>query len=372
VIALLTAIVDIAGTDDHNLIVRDEDFRVYVQLLLEKSHLLAILTIIPRFLGNVSRTSHSVLRNGILRRRIPLSDLEHVPLIRRLLLFRRTLRIVMPRQNRRFMRGDIRPPLRPGHLLGVVCLGLVIRHTRLFLPLPQTFGDMQPVVGAKIEDKDVFRRIDPLRLKLAINGVFAAVDGFILIIDDGTGSQRRLLPQVPRETRDGGNDDDDAKLPILIVCASDGIDDGFADLVAHGLLFLACGGDEELVLDVDEMLRVLDDRLVGGLDAIVFGQDTVGPVGGGAHDLDFAGTAVLGREVAVGVEGVLDVAAEGEGGALDASEVVGDPAELEPRPAGVAFVLVALEEIPPLSIPSAVTPILERLRKYPDEMIRDA
>lgn len=60
--------------------------------------------------------------------------------------------------------------------------------------------------------------------------------------------------------------------------AQNSFDNGLGNLVLHGLVaVLARGGDEELILDVDEVRGFADELNVGSLDGILF-EDAMGPI----------------------------------------------------------------------------------------------
>lgn len=69
--------------------------------------------------------------------------------------------------------------------------------------------------------------------------------------------------EIASESRDGRHTDDSLPFLTLLVSSHDTLDERSAKFVAHRALVVVCCGDEELVLDVYEMLRVLDDFDVG-------------------------------------------------------------------------------------------------------------
>ena len=75
--------------------------------------------------------------------------------------------------------------------------------------------------------------------------------------------------QVARESRHRGHTDDDFIRLTILVCTHDSLDDCGADLVLDWALGVVGRGDEELVLNVNEMLRVVDDLDVGVGDGVL-------------------------------------------------------------------------------------------------------
>lgn len=131
------------------------------------------------------------------------------------------------------------------------------------------------VKDAEVEDVEVVVRVDVVFSQLAVDGVFAAIDGFILVVDDAACASRSSIAEVAGEARDRGDDDDDAEFTLLVMGADDGVDYGFADEVVDGGLMRAGGGDEELIFDVHKVLGFENGLDVCVLDAFFFGLDAV-------------------------------------------------------------------------------------------------
>ena len=128
------------------------------------------------------------------------------------------------------------------------------------------------------------RRINALLADLAVNRVLAAANRLVLVVHDGTGARRRIVAQVTRKAGDGGDDNDNAELAVLLSSANASVDNCPADVVVDRVLLAASGGDEELVLDVDEVLRVADGFAVGVLDTVLV-EDAAAPVVAAADKL---------------------------------------------------------------------------------------
>src|SRR6266516_674119 len=113
-------------------------------------------------------------------------------------------------------------------------------------------------------------------------------------------------------------------------------------------LVLASGCNEELVFNVDVMLRFLDHLTVGVLDAVLQ-QDTTAPVITAPHDLRVDGALLTSRLRTQRREWVLYVVSDRIFWALNSHQVFvfpGPTFQTEPIYRFRTFVLVTLNEVP--------------------------
>lgn len=165
--------------------------------------------------------------------------------------------------------------------------------------------------------------IHALRLDLLKDGKGTAVDGLVLVIHDGSRAHGRVISQITCKAGNGGNDNDDPEFPARFARSDAGIDDGSSNDVVDGVLLVAGGGDEELILDVDKVLGVANDFAVGVLDA-VFGQDAATPITAASNDLGVNGALLLERPRSVfeGRYGMMDVLSDRVLGTLDRHQIL--------------------------------------------------
>jgi len=130
--------------------------------------------------------------------------------------------------------------------------------------------------------------VDACSSDLAENRLFATVDGFVLVIHDRTSSGSRVISQVAGESGNGWDHDDDPELPSLLAGTNASISNCATDLVVHGSLILPGSGNEELVLDVNIVLRATNHLAVSVLNALL-GENATGPVSGAANQLRVKG-----------------------------------------------------------------------------------
>ena len=74
----------------------------------------------------------------------------------------------------------------------------------------------------------------------------AATNRVVLVLHYGAGAEGVVGLEVAGKGGHGGHDDPDLERFVLLVGAEDAVDDCSADFVGDGMLFAACGGDEEL------------------------------------------------------------------------------------------------------------------------------
>lgn len=144
----------------------------------------------------------------------------------------------------------------------------LLHHGRRFI---------EAVVGSKIENENMLRRVDALRLDLLEDRMGSSVNRLVLVVHDSSGSHGRIIPEIAGEARDGGNNDDDPELSTLFARLDAGVHDSSPDGVVDWGLLLASSGDEELVFNVDKMLGVLNDLAISILDTVL-GQYTTTPI----------------------------------------------------------------------------------------------
>ena len=170
------------------------------------------------------------------------------------------------------------------YLFGLGSLDVLIFHTRFLLLFHHRRSLVEAVVGAKVKDEDMITRVHTFFLDLAEDGVFAAVDGFVLVVHNCTSACCRVVSQIASKPRDGGDHDDDSEFTTFFPGFDAGVYYSSPNYIVDWRLLLAGGSDEELILNVYVMLRVSDDLAIGVLNA-VFRQDPATPVGAASHYL---------------------------------------------------------------------------------------
>ena len=85
--------------------------------------------------------------------------------------------------------------------------------------------------------------IDTLLLNLSVNRVLASADRLVLIVHDRPSTRRRIVAKITGESGNGGDDNDHTELAAFLACTHTCIDDRTANLVEHGSLLVASGGD---------------------------------------------------------------------------------------------------------------------------------
>src|SRR5512142_2356546 len=104
------------------------------------------------------------------------------------------------------------------------------------------------------------------------------VDAVVLELHDGSSAEGTVGLQVPGKGRHSRHENNDPEVLSFLVGSHDPVNDGFANLVVDGMLFVANGSNEELdpiraivhgqtwmqsaylILDVDKMLGIRDGR----------------------------------------------------------------------------------------------------------------
>ncbi|KAH6607804.1 hypothetical protein Trco_004117 [Trichoderma cornu-damae] len=353
VVPLLAAVVEVARAANHHSIVGDEQLGVDVELFLDPVlHLGLGIRLDPRLVFQGRLVGHGMVRDGSRRPdlffRLGLFEnlLCLVGLVARLFSLAFSARVVASPA----LRGAGRPVDAFAHdVFGKDALDFPVRDARLLLGLGDGRGLVQPVVRPQVEEEDVLGGIDPLVPDLLEDGVLSPAYRPVLVIHDGPGAGGGVVSEVARKPGDRGDDDDDPEPAALPSRPDHGVGDGLADGVVDRGLVLAGGGDEELVLDVDVVLRGGDHLRVCGLDGPVR-QDSARPVGAGPHNLRADGPPVEQVLGAEGGQGVLHVAPHRVLGPLHPDQVfVLALAALEDDPVEplVALVLVALDKVPP-------------------------
>lgn len=135
-------------------------------------------------------------------------------------------------------------------------LDILIIYTSLFFVFNEGVGYMKTIVNAEIEDKYIFGWVNPLFVESAIDGVFAAADGFVLIVNDGPSSGCAAFPKIAREARNSGDYDNDAERAVFVVSILDGFDDGRANGVLNWFLLITCSGNCKRVSSVSNMSKL--------------------------------------------------------------------------------------------------------------------
>ena len=95
-------------------------------------------------------------------------------------------------------------------------------------------GFVETVELAEVEYEDVFRGVEAFLFDLPVDGVLAAVDGFILVVHDSSGAACRVISEISCKPGDGRNDDDDPEFAVCFGGADDSVYDRSADLVVDG------------------------------------------------------------------------------------------------------------------------------------------
>lgn len=310
--AELGPVVQVARTADDRAVVGDEQLRVDVQLLLDKVGFFLFGLAFPWFLGDEAAAGHGVFGDRVCRRH-RVFDVDLVPRSLELsfavddaflLVLADTVAgaVSISFLSLPFVAVDA-----TAHdLFGFGALELLVGDAGFLFLLDQSWGFVDAVVRAQVEDEDVLGRIEPGGLDLSHDAVFATVDRLVLVVHDGSGAYGRVVAQVTRKSWNGRDDDDDAELPAFFASTNACIDDGTADCVVYRVLFLASRGNEELVFNVDVMLGVLDDFGIGVLDAVVV-QNPARPVVTAANNLRVYTARVLETLAIERAEWMLDV-----------------------------------------------------------------
>lgn len=75
------------------------------------------------------------------------------------------------------------------------------------------------------------------------NGMFAAIDGFVLVVHNGTSTRRFVLSEISCESGNGWDDNDDSEFPTGLASSHTCIDDGATDGIKNGGLLVASSRD---------------------------------------------------------------------------------------------------------------------------------
>lgn len=357
--AHLRSVVQVAGPADHGTVIHDEQFRVDVQFFLDEVGLLVFRVAFPGLFGHEAATGHGVLGDAF-GRCDGVFDVELVPGgLEFPLAVNDTVLFVFAGTRARATCFTFSPlalvSVDPAahDLFGLGTLELLVRDSGFFFLLDQRRGLVDPIVRAQIEHKNVLRGVEAGLGYLSTDALFAAMDGFVLVIHDGTGTDGGVVAEVARETWDGGNDNDDAEFAAFLAGTHAGVDDGTANGIVYGLLFLPGRRDEKLILNVDVVLGILDDFGVCILDAVVI-ENATGPVVAATNELCMHTTRVLKAFGLERAKWMLDVFADWMFGALDRDQVfvlvgaVGSCARGHAQivDAFVALVFVAFDKVP--------------------------
>lgn len=154
-------------------------------------------------------------------------------------------------------------------------------------------GILDAVIVPKVVESDVLHRIVSLLGNQLHDAVAPAVNRVVLELHNRAGSEGRLVCQITCEAGYSGDYDDDL---VLLACAG-GTEDTFnnssTDLVLDGLLLITCCGNEELILNIDEVFTMLDDLDICILDRLL-GGCAVAPFSTATQDLAGHVSALLG------------------------------------------------------------------------------
>lgn len=184
---------------------------------------------------------------------------------------------------------------------------------------------------------------------LAHDRVLTPANGLVLVIHDCAGTGRRVRSKVTGKTRDGRDHNDNPELSPLFARSDTGFHDRASDHIVYRRLVLSGSGDEELVFDVDEMLRITDDVDISILDAVL-DQNATAPVGATADDLSVRRALVPTGLRAQRLEWVLHIISARELRALHGHEVfiiAGTALKHQPVHVMIPLVLVTLDKVPP-------------------------
>ena len=194
--------------------------------------------------------------------------------------------------------------------------------------------------------------------------MFASADRLVLIVHDRSGTGCSIVAEIASKSGNRRDDNNHTELATFLACTHTGIDDRPTDLVEDRSLLVTGGSDwrelaciylgvkyrltEELVFNVDKVLRITDRLTVCVLDTVLI-QDTAAPVVTAAHDLGAHGTDVTTALGGKRGQRMLDVITARVLGALHGNDIfVFVRATLHQKPVDVvaALVLVALDEVP--------------------------
>lgn len=235
-------------------------------------------------------------------------------------------------------------------LLCLCSLHILILDTGFLFLLDHRWSFVQTVVRPKAEDKDMISRVDTLFLNLAENRVLPTVNRLVLVVHNSTCAHGSVVSEIPRKARDGGNDNDYPEFSAFFTRSDASVDDGPTNCIVYGGLFFTCGCYEELVLDVDVVLRIPYDFTVGVLYTM-FCENTAAPVSTAADNLCMDGSLVLMRPrlCFTRCQRMMDVFSYGMLGSLDSDQVLVFPFPTfhgQPVEAVISLVLVTLDKIP--------------------------
>lgn len=182
--------------------------------------------------------------------------------------------------------------------------GIFIVDAATLFSLGQRPTEVDAVIVAQVVEADVVHGVVALLGNQLHDAVSSAVDRVVLELHNGSGSEGRVIGQITSETGHRGDDNEHLVLLTRLGRPQDSFHDRSADLVLHGLLGVTSGSDEELVLDVDEMLTVADDRSVGIGDGVLR-RGTVAPFRAATHNLAAHVATRLGVRSAKGAIAIL-------------------------------------------------------------------
>lgn len=100
----------------------------------------------------------------------------------------------------------------------------------------------------------------------------ASADALVLVFHDGSCAETVISVKISCEGGNSWHKNNDFVLVSAPICSNNALNDGGSDFVSDRILLVACGSDEELILDVDEMLTVPNDLYVGICNGVLLRQ----------------------------------------------------------------------------------------------------
>ena len=235
-------------------------------------------------------------------------------------------------------------------LLCLCSLHILVFDTRFLLLPDHRWSFVQTVVRPKIEDEDMISRVDTLFLNLAKNRMLPTVDRLVLVVHDSTRAHRSIVSEITRKARDGGNDDNYPEFSAFFTRFDASIDYGPTNRIVYRSLLFPCCCYEELVLDVDKVLRIPDNRTVSVLYTM-FCENPAAPISTAADNLGMDGSLVLMRPWLgfTRCQRMMNVFSYGMLGSLNSDQVLVFPFPTfhgQPVESVIALVFVTFDEIP--------------------------